>query len=167
VPYEYWANHQPYRLRRITSKQGEIDELYEKMKDKANRSSMTAAPEYNRALKEYMDRIDEYEGGKGATTETNEKTAGQGTWYTLWCIANNVEDPKEVTDAYWRKHRPYILQRRSSAKGSSDSADGDGGMPEVHVCPESGKVMGKYADDEYDEVRKVRMELEKRLQEAH
>ena len=114
-----------------------------------------------------MDRIDEYEGldGKGVRTETNEKTVGQGTWYTLWCIPNNVEDPKEVTDAYWRKHRPYIMQRRSSTTGSTDSADGD--LLAENVCPESGNVKGKYADNEYDEVRKVRMELEKRLQDAH
>ena len=85
-------------------------------------------------------------------TKSKESSAEKNTnmWHNLFWGNPTNEDPNEVSNQYWRKHRPYILRRRSllSPTASSDSA-------------EDGFVPSKFADDEYDEVRKIRMELER------
>ena len=98
-----------------------------------------------------MDKIDELE-----NKHTKEVSDPKNTnmWYTLFCgnPSTAEEDPNEVSNQYWRKHRPYILRRRSVLSPTSSTDENDHGF-----------VPSKYADDEYDEVRKIRMELEARL----
>ena len=101
-----------------------------------------------------MDKIDELE--NKPTKEAAIDPKNNNMWYTLFCgnPSTAAEDPNEVSNQYWRKHRPYILRRRSvlSPTASSDSAENEDSF-----------VPSKFADDEYDEVRKIRMELEARL----
>lgn len=49
-----------------------------------------------------------------------------------------------MPEDYWHTHKPFIIRRRSTLN-AGDNEDG----------------IGKYADEEYDEVRKIRIELEK------
>ncbi len=114
------------------------------MLDKANKTTMATDPEYEHALKVYMNKIDEYEHTHPKHTPDAHANT-QNAWYMMFCNSPATDDPKEVTDAYWRKHRPYIMRRGSST------------MDGVEV------VGSGHADDEYDEVKKVRMELEARV----
>ena len=94
-----------------------------------------------------MNKIDEYEGSNPHKHTPDAQSNANNAWYMLFCNTPANDDPKAVTDAYWRKHRPYIMRRGSSTmSASSDGVSGSG-----------------HADDEYDEVKKVRMELEARL----
>ena len=112
-------------------------------------------PEYEYRLHAYMKKIDELE---NKPTKEISEPKNTNMWYTLFCgnPTTATEDPNEVSNQYWRKHRPYILRRRSllSPTASSDAADDN---------HQDGFVSGKFADDEYDEVRKIRIELERRL----
>lgn len=119
------------------------------MLDKANRQTMNTDPEYEHALKVYMNKIDEYE----HTKHTPDAPPINNAWCMMFCNTPASDDPKAVTNEYWRKHRPYIMRRGSSTMSASSDGSED---PDC----------GRYADDEYDEVRKVRMELEARLRET-
>ena len=157
VPKEYWKNHKPYRIRRSTvekNKEERLDDelqaskVYEQMAREASSKHIKAPnfydnPEYEIALKEYMAREIEYE-----KTKERQNTCGS---FCNWGEnkPDNYHDPKSVGHDYWENHKPWTISRKFS---SSDSADDD---------EDDELERSKYADGEYDEVRKVRMYLEK------
>jgi hypothetical protein len=140
VSHQYWDNHKPYVIKR-SEDEADSDTIYRGLQNShSRRVSFHESPEYQEAIKAYRERV----GPSPDRPHEHDKMVHRTCH--LWPFPHMVEDdPKEIGETYWQSHVPYII----SHANSTDTHD-----------PRDGSK--NFADGEYDEVRKVRMELEQK-----